>query len=149
MTQSTIHLKGVGLDSKFETEPSVESDGVVDDMNNLSVEHPAKTHCLDTEQTLTHDFKFMSVHPSLDNDQNETPFVSTHHCMASCLVDYIFVSKDQVTDSRPRSLLKCLSFQRLPNAAEIDRLGLLPNNLIGSDHLSMNAQFVITPNELQ
>lgn len=98
------------------------------------------------ENTLTHDFRFRTVHPSLDDDTNETPFVSTHHSMATALVDYIFVSRDKVS-SKNQTQLKCLSYIRLPNANEIDKIGLLPNDLIGSDHLSLTGQFVIEPSD--
>lgn len=159
VTQFALQMNGVGLDSRFTDDglssSSSELEEMVDDMNNIKSspqidrgsEPQTSEHC-QTEQslTLTHDFKFRSVHPSFDGDDNETPFVSTHHSLASCLVDYIFVSK--VPDkAHSQTKLKCLSYQRLPNAIEAAKIGMLPNEYIGSDHLSLSAQFIISPNK--
>lgn len=154
ITQSSLNLEGVGYDSRFNSISDSDSD-IVDDMNNVSVESQQRSQPNQTsaQTQLTHDFQFRSVHPSLDNDRDKTPFISTHHSMASCLVDYIFVSKNQTRKVRAdqakssNAELSCLSYQRLPNAMEMDQIGLLPNECIGSDHLSMNAQFVIAPSD--
>lgn len=187
MTPFTLRLDGVGLDSAFINDPHhdliTSDDDAISDVKNKNVtksnrnqtptnsmaSHSGQTLtntvASHSGQTLTHDFKFRSVHPSLDNDENQTPFISTHHSMASCLVDYILVSRTDAksidaknsdansshaksTDANWRPAeIKCLSYQRLPNEAEMDRIGLLPNEYLGSDHLSLNAGFVIAIND--
>uniref|UniRef100_T1KI68 Endonuclease/exonuclease/phosphatase domain-containing protein n=2 Tax=Tetranychus urticae TaxID=32264 RepID=T1KI68_TETUR len=51
------------------------------------------------------------------------------------MVDYIFYTKS--------SNLKLLGYQRLLNSNQIDRIGFLPNNFLGSDHLSLHAKFLL------
>lgn len=183
MTPFTLRLDGVGLDSKFVHDIiSSNDDDVINDVKNKNLtktkqnQTPTNTashsdqtltstvapHC---DQTLTHDFKFRSVHPSLDSNDSQTPFISTHHSMASCLVDYILVSRTDAKNTDAKNIdakntdakntdanwrpveIQCLSYQRLPNKTEMDQIGLLPNEFLGSDHLSLNASFLITIND--
>ena len=178
MTPFTLRLDGVGLDSKFINDPHYDlitsnDDDVINDVKNKNVKKLNQNQTLKntvashsdqtltkkeashSDQTLTHDFKFRSVHPSLDNDENQTPFISTHHSMASCLVDYILVSRTDANNSHAKNTdanwrpveIQCLSYQRLPNKTEMDQIGFLPNEYLGSDHLSLSASFLITVND--
>ena len=83
--------------------------------------------------SISHNFKFSSVYPTHDNFN--LPLVTTHHEKGSCMVDYIFYTKS--------STLKLLGYQRLLNSNHADRIGFLPNNFLGSDHLSLHAKFLL------
>ncbi|XP_053207826.1 protein angel homolog 2-like [Panonychus citri] len=84
-------------------------------------------------QLIKHNFKFSSVYPA--TDVNNLPFITTHHGTGSCMVDYIFYNR---SDS-----LELLGYTRLLNSEQMARIGCLPNLFIGSDHLSLQAKFLI------
>lgn len=91
---------------------------------------------------LKHDFDFKSVYDPPDN------FASTHQD-DWVLVDYIFFtasqSKKAVSSKNSAAELKLLSYLNLPSPVECTQIGKIPNNNLGSDHLSLFAKFRIQP----
>lgn len=91
--------------------------------------------------TLRHSFDFKSVYHNNSYDFN---YVSTFQDQW-ILVDYIFYSSESQSNNINLQLLNYLS---LPTSDDCDRLKLrIPNPFLGSDHLSLAAQFKLYSNE--
>ncbi|KAL7018119.1 hypothetical protein ACKWTF_010645 [Chironomus riparius] len=91
--------------------------------------------------TLRHSFNFKSVYHNNGSDFN---YVSTYQDQW-ILVDYIFYSSENKSNNINLQLLNYLS---LPTSDECDRLKLrIPNPILGSDHLSLAAQFKLYSND--
>lgn len=86
--------------------------------------------------TLCHNLNFHSVYNPVKN-------IASTHQDEWVLVDYILYSS---TKENHHSKLSLKSFMRLPSPSECIKIGRIPNFMVGSDHLSLAAQFVITPN---
>ncbi|KAK7103695.1 protein angel homolog 2-like isoform X2 [Littorina saxatilis] len=79
--------------------------------------------------------------------------VTTHHNRGKCTVDYIFYTVNnkevrfQHDEVRLRHIrdgkLKLLSRYGLMSAAELDRMGGIPNSVMPSDHLCLIAKFLL------
>lgn len=87
---------------------------------------------------LRHEFEFKSVY-----HETEENYVSTHQD-SWILVDYIFYSTNDKTKDKSCSStgLQLLGYLTLPTANECENVNLkIPNQVNGSDHLSLLAQF--------
>ena len=90
--------------------------------------------------TMSHGFNFESVYKVLDGVHSSS--VTTYHCAAMEMVDYIFFTppSDLVnppTSSGLRLLARCV----LPSNRTLRELGPMPNEFLTSDHLHLHAQF--------
>lgn len=89
---------------------------------------------------LRHNLEFASVYENVEN------FVSTYH-RSWILVDYMFYSAGQ-KDDKDNPELKLLSYLELPSAETCESIGLkIPNNYLGSDHLSIAARFFLASSQ--
>lgn len=113
-------ITGITSDSRFES--------LSNEKDNQNKVENEKT------MLMTHNFKFRSVYPFVDNHNKK--LVSTSNYYESSLVDYIFYE----TNSRK---LKLIGFEQLMNSEQINRIGNIPNAFLGSDHLSLKAKFLI------
>lgn len=87
--------------------------------------------------TLRHSFDFKSVYHR-NSEQNS--YVSTFQDQW-ILVDYIFYSNEKSSNVK----LELLNYLSLPTADDCERMKLrIPNQFLGSDHLSLAAQFKLS-----
>ena len=92
---------------------------------------------------LRHNFDFKSVY-----HQHDEEYVSTDQDNW-ILVDYIFYS-DESRKSSSNTELKLLKYWSLPTSDFCRKLKLkIPNRYLGSDHLSLAAQFQLCVNDEQ
>lgn len=77
---------------------------------------------------IRHSFQFKSVYPTRNG--NGELYVST---FSSCLVDYIFYTEK----------VNLLSYRELLTEEELKSIGPIPNSKFPSDHLSLEADFMI------
>ncbi|RWS30553.1 Endonuclease/Exonuclease/phosphatase domain containing protein-like protein [Leptotrombidium deliense] len=119
-----IRLNGINLNSIHES------------TNNNKVVQPCEASPSRTSK-VSHNFNFRSVYPN--NDFSGNKFVSTFHEEAASLVDYIFYS------CSPQ--FKLIGYKKLLTCNQMAEIGYLPNEYLGSDHLSLFAKFVINENE--
>ena len=87
---------------------------------------------------LSHKFPFRSCYTHLKHDGSEE--ISTCHDRGSSNVDYIFYSDSNTNNGDVLSLCGVLG---LLNANEVDRMNKLPNRQLSSDHLLLQASFVL------
>jgi len=90
--------------------------------------------------TISHGFNFEPAYKVLDEVHCSS--VTTHHCAAMEMVDYIFFTPysdlaNSPTSSGLRLLAKCV----LPSNRTLRELGPMPNEFLTSDHLHLHAQF--------
>lgn len=89
--------------------------------------------------TLSHVFKFESVYKVVEGVQPAS--VTTFHCKAMEMVDYIYFTPASLVQSINSSSLHLLSRCALPSTSTLMELGPLPNEFLPSDHLHLQAQF--------
>lgn len=89
--------------------------------------------------TLSHGFKFESVYKVIEGVQPAS--VTTFHCSAMEMVDYIYFTPASLVQSNNSSSLHLLSRCALPSISTLMELGPLPNEFLPSDHLHLQAQF--------
>ena len=89
--------------------------------------------------TLSHGFKFESVYKVVGGIQPAC--VTTFHCSAMEMVDYIYFTPASLVQSNNSSSLHLLSRCALPSTSTLMELGPLPNEFLPSDHLHLQAQF--------
>lgn len=89
--------------------------------------------------TLSHEFKFESVYKVVEGIQPAS--VTTFHCKAMEMVDYIYFTPASLVQSNNSSSLQLLSRCALPSTSTLMELGPLPNEFLPSDHLHLQAQF--------
>ena len=82
--------------------------------------------------TLSHSLNFNSVYPLVD-DRTKDAFATTDHQQGSSMVDYIFYTRT--------SELRLKGFRHLLTSSQLAEIGSLPNEHLGSDHLSLQARF--------
>lgn len=88
---------------------------------------------------LSHGFKFESVYKVVGGIQPAC--VTTFHCSAMEMVDYIYFTPASLVQSNNSSSLHLLSRCALPSTSTLMELGPLPNEFLPSDHLHLQAQF--------
>jgi protein angel len=94
-----------------------------------------------------HSFPFVSVYNHVSSN-GEAEF-TTHHKKASCTVDYIFyLAQNREVDPSTGKVqritegpLKLLSSLTLPSCTAMSNLGILPNDIVSSDHVMLMAKF--------
>lgn len=118
--EADLSVRGLNSESRFTNSPSAVN------QSNSSIRPDQKT-------LLSHSFKFSSVYPC-QNMQGET-LVTTDHQKASCMVDYIFYSSSNV--------LKLLGYKHIMTSEQLKKMGRLPNEKEGSDHLALMAKFLL------
>lgn len=101
-------------------------------LNNLNSENYSK---------VSHKFKFLSVIPPFHPKTNES--YASSKVRDADLVDYIFYT--QQSNYQMESKLSLISYYKLPTISQLDSFGPLPNFLIPSDHLPLEARFVFHP----
>jgi len=89
--------------------------------------------------TLSHGFKFESVYKVVEGVQPAS--VTTFHCSAMEMVDYMYFTPASLVQSNNSSSLQLLSRCTLPSTSTLMELGPLPNEFLPSDHLHLQAQF--------
>ena len=89
--------------------------------------------------TLSHGFKFESVYKVVEGVHPAS--VTTFHCSAMEMVDYIYFTPVSLVQSNISSSLHLLSRCALPSTSTLMELGPLPNEFLPSDHLHLQAQF--------
>ena len=92
-----------------------------------------------TPATLSHGFKFESVYKVVKGVQPAS--VTTFHCSAMEMVDYIYFTPASLVQSHNFSSLQLLARCALPSTSTLMELGPLPNEFLPSDHLHLQAQF--------
>ena len=91
---------------------------------------------------VSHKFSFSPVIPLIHPKSGE-PFASTSVEDSVCLVDYIFYT--QSSNLQVESKLSLISYYELPTVSQVQSFGPLPNFLIPSDHLPVEARFLFRP----
>ncbi|RWS03003.1 protein angel 2-like isoform X1 [Dinothrombium tinctorium] len=121
-----LNLKGINLETKFTEFDSETAKEKSDDVKSF-------TDSFIGLSKVSHNFNFRSVYPYRDFEGRK--FVSTYHSQAASLVDYIFyTSCDR---------FQLLGYRKLLTNDQMSAIGCLPNEYLGSDHLSLNARFAI------
>ena len=104
---------------------------------------------------LTHQLKLLSAYThQISRFRYEVDEVTTHHGRASCTVDYIFYGIDSAettfmndrvcVSNVQESKLKLVGRYGLLSDRELEDMGSLPNDRLGSDHLCLIARFVLS-----
>ena len=128
LRKEDLVLWGIGMDSTaHENEESWRKN--VSSLSAGSTELPV----------ISHPFHFRSVYRHRTRDG--MPFASTKVEGESCLVDHIFYAS-------PTGSLTCLSYKKLYTQQQMQtELGWLPDDVIPSDHLPLEAKFLLMPHK--
>ena len=118
-----------------------------DYLRRAKFESGSLQHTLNLRTVYEHRRTWDSSHPIPPREWE----VSTHHNNATAAVDYIFYSCHSRQKQRERELvsdrrLKVISRLELLTEREIDKLGLLPNEKVSSDHLCLLVKFALVMN---
>lgn len=135
------HRQSPGAGSSKDTADTAGDDVVVTDTQGSGV--------------LQHQLRFISVYKHwLSRLNNRYREVTTHHGRTACTVDYLFygVRSGMVryhhgevqTQNIQEGHLSLLARYGLLSDRELKRMGSLPNDLYGSDHLAIIARFLLT-----
>lgn len=132
------------IDLTMDNEPQVETLPVIDLTTDVDTPHATTEQDKDTvtvapRATLSHGFKFESVYKVVEGVQPAS--VTTFHCSAMEMVDYIYFTPSSLVQSNNSSSLQLLSRCALPSTSTLMELGPLPNEFLPSDHLHLQAQF--------
>ena len=117
-------LRGIGMDSSVHDSEETWRENV-------------SCLILDSEKApvVSHPFNFRSVYRPTKRDG--TPYASTKVEGDSFLVDHIFYASS--------GTLRCLGYRKLMSRDQLNRIGWLPDDVIPSDHLPLEAKFLLTP----
>lgn len=112
-------LRGIGANSCYHDLNGVDDHSATLNEGNSKVEHV---------------FKLASVYPAIDEFGNKLHSSSTFLDIG--LVDHIFYSFKHKN-------LRLAAFRQLLTKRNLDTIGHLPNAVLGSDHISLSAQFYL------
>ena len=132
------------IDLTMDSEPREKTSPVIDLTSDIGTPHT--TTQTDQEiltpapkATLSHGFKFESVYKVVEAVQPAS--VTTFHCSAMEMVDYIYFTPASLVQSNNSSSLHLLARCALPSTSTLMEVGPLPNEFLPSDHLHLQAQF--------
>lgn len=114
-------LRGIGANSCYQEQNGIDDrwEEVTLNERNLTVEHV---------------FNLASVYPAIDEFGNKLHSMSTYLDIG--LVDHIFYSFKHKN-------LRLSAFRQLLTKRHLNTIGHLPNAALGSDHISLSAQFYL------
>lgn len=128
------------IDLTVDNEPHNNTLPVIDLTSDNDTPETVVENVSDTPKaTLSHGFKFESVYKVVEGVQPAS--VTTFHCNAMEMVDYIYFTPASLVQSNNSSSLHLLSRCVLPSTSTLMELGPLPNEFLPSDHLHLQAQF--------
>ena len=132
------------IDLTMDSEPQKKTSPVIDLTNDIGTPHTTTENDQEIltpapKATLSHGFKFESVYKVIEGVQPAS--VTTFHCSAMEMVDYIYFTPASLVQSNNSSSLHLLARCALPSTSTLMEVGPMPNEFLPSDHLHLQAQF--------
>ena len=132
------------IDLTVDSEPQAKISSVIDLTSDIGTPHTTTENEQEfliaaPKATLSHRFKFESVYKVVEGVQPAS--VTTFHCSAMEMVDYMYFTPVSLVQSNISSSLHLLSRCALPSTSTLMEVGPMPNEFLPSDHLHLQAQF--------
>ena len=132
------------IDLTVDSEPQAKISSVIDLTSDIGTPHTTTENEQEfliaaPKARLSHGFKFESVYKVVEGVQPAS--VTTFHCSAMEMVDYMYFTPVSLVQSNISSSLHLLSRCALPSTSTLMEVGPMPNEFLPSDHLHLQAQF--------